>query len=176
MQKLWLLFCGRFSAIGAWRRFPLGVGAILNGIVIPRRTKRVAKNTNPSGWKKAPHSRFHGAPGGGCAAAFVCHEQRANKKQPRRDLERSSRVKVRYAMAYGAPAVSEVLAEEQQAGVEQFVVLPLIPSTRDDHRCGLRSNCPLYTRSARYPRHQVIKHYYDQPDYIQALAASVRAH
>lgn len=151
---------------------------ILNGIVIPRRAKRVAKKYQ-SIWMEegSPIRVFTERLAAGVQQRLSATNNAQTRSNPGETLKGRPEVKVRYAMAYGAPAVSEVLAEEQQAGVEQFVVLPLYPQYSATTTAAVYDQIARYTLAARdIPAIQVIKHYYDQPDYIQALAASVRAH
>lgn len=160
---------------------------ILNGIVIPRRAKRVAKKYESIWMEQGSPIRvfterlaegvqqhFSGTSSAG-AESNAGAESSAEPGSSAATTHRAG-IKVRHAMAYGSPAISDVLAEEQQAGVEQFVVVPLYPQYSATTTAAVYDQIARYTLAARdIPDIRVIKYYYDQPDYIQALAASVRA-
>lgn len=143
---------------------------ILNGIVIPRRAKRVAKKYE-SIWMEqgSPIRVFTERLAEGVQQHFSSNTDVASRI--------GAVIKVRHAMTYGSPAIADVLAEEQQAGVERFIVLPLYPQYSATTTAAVYDQVARYTLAARdIPDVHVIKYYFDQREYIQALAASVRAH
>ncbi|GMV73627.1 MAG: ferrochelatase [Rubrivivax sp.] len=86
-------------------------------------------------------------------------------------------VLVRHAMRYGQPAMAEVLDTLRREGATRMLVLPLYPqyaaattgSVADAlHRWALRAR--------RVPELRSIASYHDDAGYLDALAASVRAH
>lgn len=91
--------------------------------------------------------------------------------------ERGHRLIVRHAMRYGQPSIASVLTDLKSQGVARVLVVPLYAqysgattaSVMDDvFRWGLN------TRLLPELRH--INHFHDDPGYIEALAATVRAH
>lgn len=91
--------------------------------------------------------------------------------------ERGHRLVVRHAMRYGQPSIASVLTDLKSQGVARVLVVPLYAqysgattaSVMDDvFRWGLN------TRLLPELRH--INHFHDDPGYIEALAATVRAH
>lgn len=137
---------------------------ILNGIVIPRRAGRVAKKYE-SIWME------QGSP------IRVFTERLAAGVQKRFASEGRNDVRVRHAMAYGSPGIATILAEEQGAGVERFIVLPLYPQYSATTTAAVYDQIARYTLAARdIPDIHVIKYYFDRPEYIETLAASVRNH
>ncbi|MFO1221323.1 MAG: ferrochelatase [Burkholderiaceae bacterium] len=84
---------------------------------------------------------------------------------------------VREAMRYGEPSIGSALDALRADGVTRVLVLPLYPqyaaattgSTIDAVAAWLR-------RARRVPELRTVMQYHDDAGYIQALAASVRAH
>lgn len=85
--------------------------------------------------------------------------------------------RVELAMRYGEPSIARGLESLRRQGVDQVIVFPLYPqfshtttsSTMDAVEAALKhSGTPLQTR--------LIRHYYEHPDYIAALADSVLEH
>lgn len=137
---------------------------ILNGIVIPRRARRVAENYR-SIW------RDEGSP------IRIYTEKLTYALQEYFQAGNTLQVKVRHAMAYGAPAIADVLAEEQAAGIERFVVVPLYPQYSATTTGAVYDQISHYCLAQRdIPDIHVIKHYFDRPQYIRALADTVRQH
>ncbi|MFC6165586.1 ferrochelatase [Lactiplantibacillus dongliensis] len=78
--------------------------------------------------------------------------------------------KVSLAMTYGEPAIGQTLKHMAAAGCPQVIVLPLFPQyTQRTHQSILTqaeaSDVPI----------TFIKHFYDEPDYLQLLADQVQA-
>jgi ferrochelatase len=86
-------------------------------------------------------------------------------------------VRVDFAMRYGNPSISEVSDAMLTRGVNKLLVLPLFPqysgatggSTFDAIGAEL-------TRRRQVPALRFIDNYHDHPDYIGALALSIRAY
>ena len=85
--------------------------------------------------------------------------------------------RVELAMRYGEPSVEKGLQSLQRQGIEKVIVFPLYPqfshtttsSTMDAVEAAQR-------QSTASVRTRLIKHYYEHPDYIAALADSVLEH
>lgn len=84
---------------------------------------------------------------------------------------------IELGMRYGNPSIATALARLRDAGAQRLLVLPLFPqysgattaSTFDAVSQELK-------RWERAPETHLVADYHDEPDYIAALAASVREH
>lgn len=86
-------------------------------------------------------------------------------------------VQVLPAMRYGQPAIAAQLQALQDAGVQRVLVLPLYPQYSSTTTASLFDDVARWVRRARrYPELRFVNSYHDHPDYIAALARSVRAH
>lgn len=84
---------------------------------------------------------------------------------------------VDYAMRYGQPSVQDTLVRMRQAGVEQLVVVPLYPQyAGSSSATALDDVFRTLMRMRNMPALRTVRHFHDQPGYIQALAQSVREH
>lgn len=87
------------------------------------------------------------------------------------------KVDVRFAMRYGNPSIPDVLQEMFAAGVRKLVVLPLYPQySATTTASTFDAIANDFVRRRWLPDFRFISHYHDNPDYIEALAASVREH
>ena len=81
------------------------------------------------------------------------------------------------AMGYGQPAVGTQLQALLDAEVQRVLVLPLYPQYSAATTASLFDGVADWVRrSRRYPELRFVNDYHDHPDYIAALAGSVRAH
>lgn len=137
---------------------------ILNGIVIPRRAKRVAENYRSIWMDEGSPIRVYTE---NLAQALERYFQEGNALQ----------VKVRHAMTYGSPSIARVFEEEQSTGVERFVVIPLYPQYSATTTAAVYDQISRYCLARRdIPDVHVIKHYFDRPEYIKALGDAVHEH
>ncbi|MBC7162406.1 ferrochelatase [Immundisolibacter sp.] len=84
-------------------------------------------------------------------------------------------VAVAFAMSYGAPSLAEGLA--QLAGCERVLVLPMFPQHSASTQGAVFDALAAALRPAmRLPTLHFVADFHDHPGYIDALAASVRAH
>lgn len=86
-----------------------------------------------------------------------------------------TQVIVKAAMSYGNPSLSSVLNQLRSEGVEHIVVLPLFP------QYSATSTAPVYDAMQRWcatqrnlPSFTIIKDYFAHPQYIAAMANSIR--
>ena len=80
-------------------------------------------------------------------------------------------------MRYGEPAVDRVLDALQAEGVTRLLVLPLYPQYAAATTASTFDAVAAWAqRSRRIPELRFVNRYHDDPGYIAALAASVRAH
>ena len=91
--------------------------------------------------------------------------------------ERGLRVAVRSAMRYGEPALPGVLWQLKAEGVRRILVLPLYPQySGPTTGSALDAVAAWMQRTRALPELRFVSRYHDDPGYIEALAASVRAH
>lgn len=84
---------------------------------------------------------------------------------------------VALGMRYGNPSIPAALQELQAAGVRRLLVLPLYPQYSATTTASvLDAIAAEFKRQRDLPGLRFIRDYHDEPGYIQALAASVRAH
>jgi protoporphyrin/coproporphyrin ferrochelatase len=86
-------------------------------------------------------------------------------------------IQVRLAMSYGEPSVAKVLAELNAAGVRRLLVLPLYPQYSASSTGAALDAVATTLMDLRWPPEmRFINDYYNEPKYIDALAASVRSY
>lgn len=86
-------------------------------------------------------------------------------------------VRVALAMRYGTPSIAQGLAELEAAGAERVLVLPLYPQYSATTAASTFDACAKVLSSWReQPSLRFVRDYHDDPGYLDALAASVRAH
>jgi len=86
-------------------------------------------------------------------------------------------VLVRFAMRYGRPAIPVVLDELKAAGATRILVLPLYPQYAAATTGSVLDAVGSWLQRTRaVPELRFVNRYHDDPGYIAALAASVRAH
>jgi ferrochelatase len=91
--------------------------------------------------------------------------------------ERGHRVQVRAAMRYGNPSIASELDALKAAGVARVLVLPLYPQYAGPTSASVFDAVYGWARNARsVPELRFVNRYHDDPLYIEALVASVRAH
>ncbi len=136
---------------------------ILNGIILPFRSRQSAH-------KYASIWTNEGSP-------LKIHTER--QAQALSDLlqQRGHAVRVVYAMRYGNPALPAVLDSLKAEGIDRVLVLPAYPQYSGTTTASVFDDLfAHYQRVRNMPELRLIKHYHDDPGYIAALAASVRAH
>lgn len=85
-------------------------------------------------------------------------------------------VQVAIGMRYGTPSIAAALAELRQAGVQRLLVLPLYPQYSATTVASTFDAIAAVLRTWRWlPELRFVTHYHDDPGYIAALAASIRA-
>ncbi len=133
---------------------------LLYGIILPFRSGRTLE----------AYRRVWGEDGSPLLA--IAKRQRESLQQ--RLLERAH---VELAMRYGNPSYPSVLRLLQQAGIEKLVVLPLYPQYSVTTTATSYKHLMTTLRQLDWrPQIEFIGYYPEQPEYIAALAASVRAH
>ncbi|MCZ2103410.1 MAG: ferrochelatase [Comamonadaceae bacterium] len=86
-------------------------------------------------------------------------------------------VPVAPAMRYGEPSIARELQALADAGTERILVLPLYPQYSATTTASVLDDVTAWMARTRHlPELRFVSHYHDHPDYIAALAQSVRAH
>lgn len=81
---------------------------------------------------------------------------------------------VKAVMTYGEPAIADSIRSLEQQGVEKFVVLPLYPQYSGSTTAAVYDQVAKLTLASRNIADvSLIKSYYQQPSYIEALKNSV---
>ena len=85
-------------------------------------------------------------------------------------------VRVAVAMRYGQPAIAAGLAELRAAGMQRLLVLPLYPQYAAATTASTFDAVAAELRGWRWlPELRFITHYHDDPGYLDALTAGIRA-
>jgi len=91
--------------------------------------------------------------------------------------ERGHPVLVRHAMRYGQPSIDSALDALRASGVERVLVLPLYPQYAAATTASVADAVAAWTvRRRNLPELRFVKHYHDDPGYIDALARRVGDH
>ena len=91
--------------------------------------------------------------------------------------QRGQRAIVRPAMRYGAPSIASVLDAVKSAGADRVLVLPLYPQYAASTTASIVDAVGAWQRRVRnVPEIRFVKHYHDDPGYIEALAGRVQEH
>ena len=86
-------------------------------------------------------------------------------------------VVVRYAMTYGNPSIPSQLDAMKAQGVNRILVLPAYPQYSGTTTASVLDSVHRWAMTQRsVPEMRYVNRYHDEPTYITALAARVRAH
>lgn len=89
--------------------------------------------------------------------------------------ERGVQVEVAYAMRYGSPAIADVWQTLRQQGCDRILLLPLYPQYAGSTTAtAMDEVARLMLRTRNQPALRTIKHYHDEPGYIQALSSHIQ--
>ena len=141
---------------------------ILNGIVLNFRTKKTTKKYASIWTEEGSPLLLHTKKQAQLLRGFLGHAGHA--------------LHVDYAMRYGQPSLSSVLNRLKEKGFSHIFLLPLYPqystcTTASVYEAVQAWAKPLSRKpSSRVPEIRTVHSYHDHPDYIKALAASVRQH
>ncbi len=90
---------------------------------------------------------------------------------------RGHQVVVDYAMRYGTPAIPDVFDRLKAKGCTRLLLLPLYPQyAASTTATAIDAASAWFARQRRQPELRTLRSFADDPGYIAALAASVRAH
>lgn len=137
--------------------------AVLNGIILTFRPKKVAK-LYASIWDEDSPLRL------------ILNRQVAALNLKLQQQYPDSGLQVFSAMTYGNPGLTPRLQELTDAGYERIFVIPLYP------QYSATTTAPIYDQINRFqlsrrniPDIRIVRDYHDHPQYIEALAESVRS-
>ncbi len=86
-------------------------------------------------------------------------------------------VPVSLGMRYGQPSIAQALAELRESKVRRLLVLPLYPQYSATTTASVFDAVAADLQRTRWlPELRFVNQYHDEPGYIDALAASIRAH
>jgi len=136
---------------------------LLNGVILPLRSKKVAK-AYQSIWFEDGSPLLHYS---------LLQQQALTQLFSATEQD----VSVELAMTYGERSIDAGIRRLQQAGSEHIIVLPLFPQYSST------TTAPVFDQVARYlqsnldlPSISLIKNYHNNPVFIDALASSIEAH
>ena len=136
---------------------------ILNGIILPIRAKKSAEKYAMIWSKEGSPLKVHTAK----QAVLL----RGLLGQQGHDLQ------VVYAMSYGNPSLPDVLNKLKVEGCDRILIVPAYPQYSATTTASIFDAVTQHYRSVRnVPELRFIKHFHDDPAYIQALKHSVLAH
>jgi ferrochelatase len=138
---------------------------VLNAAIIPLRASRVATAYRTIWTDRGSPLRV--VTEDQALALEAALGQRCNDRQ----------VTVTHAMTYGEPSLAFRIAELQRRNLRKIVVVPLFPQYSATTTGAVYDQVADFIRASRnIPDIHVIKQYYQNPRYIEALASSVRRH
>jgi ferrochelatase len=86
-------------------------------------------------------------------------------------------LQVRYAMRYGNPSIASQLEQLKEQGVTRVLIMPAYPQYSATTTASVFDAVYTWAASTRsIPELRFVNHYHDHPDYITALADSVKRH
>lgn len=136
---------------------------ILNGIILPFRSRQSAE-------KYASIWTDEGSP-------LKIHTERQAALLQQSLTARGHYVRVVYGMRYGNPGLPAILDQLKAEGCDRLLVLPAYPQYSGTTTASIFDTVfTHYTRVRNTPELRLIKHYHDHEGYVEALAATVRAH
>lgn len=140
-----------------WQWIPILYGIVLN--VRPRKSAKLYEKV----WSD------DGAP------LIVITAKQTQAVRKRLAEKGQGRVVVDYAMRYGSPSVAEKINALKACGVTQFLFVPMYPQYADATTASVMDAVHLALAEARaMPEYRFVHHWYDDFDYIEALAQSYR--
>ncbi|MCG8378068.1 MAG: ferrochelatase, partial [Proteobacteria bacterium] len=137
---------------------------ILHGVILRIRPKRSAEAYQKV-WTE------NGSP-----LLDICLRQ-AKALQDKLDQQDSQTIKVELAMRYGNPSIQQGLEKLQQANANRILIFPLYPQYSAATTASTFDKVADVLKSWRWiPELRIINHYHEQPNYISALANSIKVH
>ncbi len=138
---------------------------ILNGIVLPLRAGKVLEAYREI-WTEE-----------GSPLTAITRQQVAALQTQLQEQFGERAPLVSYAMTYSQPLLAEKVIELREQGVDQLFILPLYPQYSGTTTASIYDQYAKFIQQQRdIPDIRMRKHYCDHPDYIRALADSVRTY
>lgn len=148
----------RVVDIPGWFWWPL-----LNGVILPLRSGRVAK-------AYAKIWTTQGSP-------LLAISQRLRQGIEQRLNQSGVDCRIELAMTYGSPSLEEAWLKLRDSQVSKVLLLPMYPQYSVSTSASVWDKWSrLMAVQTRLPSFQFFSCYYDDPNYIKALAESVRNH
>lgn len=137
---------------------------VLHGIVLrlrPRRSVRIYRSV----WTA------QGSP------LLAIARRQATALQERLDAYLPGQIRVALGMRYGNPSIASALTALRDLNARRILVLPLYPQySATTTASGFDAVTAELSTWRRLPELRFVNQYHDEPDYIAALAQSIRAH
>lgn len=137
---------------------------ILNGIILNTRPKKSAAKYAAIWMKEGSPLRVH-------------TERQAKLLKGWLGEKTGQNLPVEYAMRYGTPSIAEGMDKLKAAGCDRILLLPMYPQYAASTTA--TANDVAFARLQKMrnaPAIRSVRHYHDDPGYIRALAANVRAY
>ena len=91
--------------------------------------------------------------------------------------ERGHAITVRHAMRYGQPTIASALDALKAEGADRVLVLPLYPQYAASTTASIGDDVAAWMKGVRnVPELRFVKHFHDDPAYIEALTKRVNDH
>ena len=135
---------------------------ILNGFILPKRSKEAAARYASVWTQEGSPLRFHTEKQMKFVRGYIGERQRTD-------------VMVDYAMRYGEPSIKSQLSVFKQKNIERVVLLPLYPQYARSSTATAIDAAKAALKQLNYqPDLRTIENFQDNPGYIAALANSVK--
>lgn len=137
---------------------------ILNGIILPIRSPKVAK-AYASIWEQDDSP-----------LRAITHRQSLALKNSI-ESQLGEPIHVDYAMTYGKPSIASRIDDMMARGIDKIAVIPLYPQYSATTTAAVFDKLNRHLAKVRnLPEIRFLKHYYERDSYISALAASISAY
>lgn len=137
---------------------------ILHGIILRTRPARSAKAYEKI-WME------EGSP------LLVNSRRIAEQLQVTLDKQIDGQLHVELGMRYGNPSIHDAFVRFQQGGIDRLLVLPLYPQYSHSTTASTLDKINALTSKGKYkPEILFIDNYHDHPEYVNAIADSIKAH
>ncbi len=86
-------------------------------------------------------------------------------------------VRIELGMRYGSPSIEQALDRLRQAGATQYLILPMYPQYSTTTTASTKDGVlRVFESWPSMPKFRFVCHYFDEPQYIEALSQSVKEH
>ncbi len=137
---------------------------ILNGLILPTRSKESAKRYASIWTREGSPLRWHTEKQMKFLRGYLGERARGD-------------IVIDYAMRYGEPAIESQLSVFKEKNVSCLVLLPLYPQyARSSTASALDAATAALKKLDFHPEVRTVENFHAHPGYIEALAASVREH